>query len=130
MRSPVLTVPSDASVEAAVARMHTHRVSSLVVTPRYAGDAFGIITKHDVLAKVVAHDREPRKVAVAKVMSTPLVAVEPECTARECATLMLKHRIRRLVVVVAGEPVGMVSNLDVFDALLNFRTEAAMSASV
>lgn len=130
MRRPLWTVPADASVAAAIACMQSHHVSSLVVTPRYEGDTFGILTQHDILAKVVAHDREPRRVAVAKVMTTPLVAVGPDCTARECAALMMKHRIRRLPVILSGQPVGMVNESDVFDALLNFRTEAAMSVSV
>jgi isocitrate dehydrogenase len=130
MRQPVLTVLAADSVALAVRRMHVLRVSSLIVPPRFEGSPYGILTKHDVLAKVVAPGRDPMRVLVSQAMTTPLVTVDPDCSARRCASLMMQHHIRRLPVVVDGHPVGMVSDSDVFDALLNFHTEAALYPSV
>jgi CBS domain-containing protein len=68
---------------------------------------------------------------VAAVMTRPIHTVAPECTVRECAALMMRHHVRRLPVVgERGEPVGIVSDSDVFDALLHFHTEAAASFSL
>jgi CBS domain-containing protein len=130
MRQPLFTIPAGTSVARAITMMHLHGVSSLIVQPRYEGEAYGIITKHDILAKVVAQDRDMRRVSVAEAMTAPMVTVGPDCSARQCASLLMRHHIRRLPVVVDGRPVGMVSDSDVFDALLNFHTEAATSASL
>lgn len=130
MRQPLHTIAAADSVALAIRRMQVLGISSLIVTPRAEGASYGIITKHDILGKVVATGRNPQHVRVADVMTSPLVVVEPDCSLRRCASLMMRHRIRRLPVVKEGHPVGMVSDSDVFDALLNFHTEAALSPSL
>ncbi len=130
MRQPLRTIQAADSVALAVRQMQINQVSSLIVPPRFDGDAYGIITKHDVLGKVVAPARDPNRVLVREVMSAPLIGVDPDCPLRKCASLLMLNRIRRLPVLVDGRPVGMLSDSDVFDALLNFHTEEALSASL
>jgi CBS domain-containing protein len=130
MRQPLHTIQAADSVALAVRQMQINRISSLIVPPRYEGEVYGILTKHDILGKVVAAGRDPLRVLVREAMSTPLIGVDPESPLRRCASLMMLHRIRRLPVLVAGRPVAMVSDSDVFDALLNVHTEAAWSASL
>lgn len=130
MRRPVITIRAAESVAFAVREMQAHEISCLLVAPRYEGEHYGIITKADVVAKVVARGRDPARIHVSAAMSQPVYTVQPDCTVRDCAALMLRHRVRRLPVVdERGEPIGIVSDSDVFDALLNFRTEAAASYS-
>jgi CBS domain-containing protein len=130
MRQPVRSIPSADSVAQAVREMQKHGISSLLVPPRFEGEAYGIVTKHDVINKVVAQGRDPARVRVADVMTRPLLTVPPDCSMKECAALMMRHRIRRLPVFVQDAPVGIVSDSDVFDALLHFHTEAAASFSL
>jgi len=131
MRQPVHTVHRADSVARAVRLMQTHRVSSLLVPPRFEGEGYGIITKADVISKVVAQGRDPLRVHVSEVMTKSLHTVGPDCTLRECAALMMRHRIRRLPVFAeGGQLVGIVGDSDVFDTLLNFHTEAAASFSL
>ncbi len=131
MRQPVHTVHRADSVARTVRLMQTHGVSSLLVPPRFEGEDYGIITKADVVAKVVAQGRDPLRVHVSEVMTKPLHTIGPEGTLRECAALMMRHRIRRLPVFAeGGQLVGIVCDSDVFDTLLNFHTEAAASFSL
>ncbi len=132
MRQPVHMVPGSDSVAHAVRLMHTRGVSSLLVPPRLEGEEYGIVTKADVVAKVVAQGRDPLRVHVSEVMTRPVHTVEPDCSLRECAALMMRYRIRRLPVFAGSRPapVGIVSDSDVFDMLLNFHTEAAASFSL
>jgi CBS domain-containing protein len=130
MRQPVHIVHRADSVARAVRLMQTHRVSSLLVPPRFEGEEYGIITKADVISKVVAQGRDPLRVHVSEVMTTSLHTIGPDCTLRECAALMMRHRIRRLPVFADGRPIGIVGDSDVFDTLLNFHTEAAASFSL
>lgn len=130
MRQPVATVSPAEPVVQAVREMHRQSISSLLVPPRFEGEPYGIITKHDVLAKIVLERRDPARVRVAEVMTSPLRTVSPDSTLRECAALMMLHHIRRLPVFANGQLVGIVSDSDVFDALLHFHTEEAASFSL
>jgi CBS domain-containing protein len=131
MRQPVHTIRAAESVAQAVREMQARDISSLLVEPRYAGDPYGIITKADVIGKVVARGKDPARVHVAAVMTCPLHTVRAGETMRGCAALMMRLRVRRLPVVDEhGRPVGIVSDSDVFDALLQFQTDAAASFSL
>ncbi len=131
MRQPVIGIAAAESVAQAVRVMQARRISSLIVTPRYAGDPFGIITKADVIAKVVAQGKDPQRLHVSAVMTAPVHTVSPDCSMRECAALMMRHRVRRLPVCGAnGEPIGIVSDSDVFGTLLRFDGSAATSLSI
>lgn len=130
MRQPLLTVAPTDSVALALRQMRLHHVSSLIVRPKGEGGTYGILTKHDVIDKVVALGRDPNHVRVGEAATARLISVDPECSARRCAALMMQHRIRRLPVCEAGRPVGIVSDSDVFDALLNFHTDEALYPSL
>lgn len=130
MRQPLHTISARDSVALAIRRMQLNHVSSLIVPPRDEAAEYGILTKHDILNKVVAAGRDPIQVRVGDVMTSPLVSVDPDCSARRCAALMMQHRIRRLPVVHNHLPIGIVSDSAVFDALLNFHTEAALYPSL
>lgn len=131
MRHPIYTIPPTDSVAQAVREMLACGVSCLLVPPRFEGEPYGIITKGDVVAKVVAKGRDPARVRVSEVMAHPLHTIAPDCSMRECAALMMRYRVRRLPVVAdGGEPVGIVGDSDVFDALLHFHTESATSFSL
>ena len=128
MRQPVITIQAAESVAQAVREMQAHDISCLLVPPRFDGEGYGIITKADVLAKVVARGRDVGRIPVSAAMTRPMHAVGPDCTVRECAALMMRHHVRRLPVLgERGQPVGIVSDSDVFDALLHFHTEASAS---
>lgn len=131
MRQPVHTIQAAESVAQAVRAMQACDISSLLVAPRFDGEGHGIITKADVVAKVVARGRDPARVHVSDVMSRPLHTVGPDCSMRECAALMMRFHVRRLPVCdERGHPIGIVSDSDVFDALLHFHTDAAASFSL
>ncbi len=131
MRQPIITIPAAESVAHAVREMQAHDISCLLVTPRFDGEGYGIITKADVVGKVVARGREPARIHVSAVMTRPLYTVAPECSLRDCAALMVRHHVRRLPVLSeVGEPIGIISDSDVFGALLGGPSDgpAALSA--
>jgi CBS domain-containing protein len=131
MRQPVITIPAAESVAQAVREMQAHDISCLLVPPRFDGEGYGIITKADVIAKVVARGRDPSRLHVSAAMTRPLHTVGPDSGMRECAALMMRYHVRRLPVVSErGEPLGIVSDSDVFDALLHFHTDDAASFSL
>lgn len=116
MSSPVLTIDPAATVDRAAAKMVSAGISSLLVTPD-ARHAQGILTKRDIVTKLVAGGQDPRLIAVEALMSSPVFTVDPEVTLQGCSTRMAAARVRRFPVVNrAGDIIGIVSDSDILAA--------------
>jgi CBS-domain-containing membrane protein len=74
-----------------------------------------MLTGKEVLAHefVKSHARK-----AADVMTTPVVCVEPNTPLGDIATLLEKHRIKRVPVVQDGKLVGIVSRANLVQAIL------------
>jgi CBS domain-containing protein len=89
--------------------------SDPVTLPREAplvieGDsAEGIVTDRDIVVRGVADGRDPNTVQLGDVLSGDLTAVSPNDSVDHAVQLMRQKAIRRLPVVEAGRPVGIVS---------------------
>ena len=73
----------------------------------------GIMTEKDIVSKVVAKGKDPKKLKVQDVMTTRLITVAPDTDILEATKLMKKKDIRRLPVVAKdGELIGMMTVKD------------------
>ena len=117
MTKDVVFVDGGETVSAAIELMRTRKVSSLIVQHRSHDDAYGIVTRKDVVNKVVDPGRDPDDVSVYQIMTKPLVMVSPGLALKYCARLMNHAGIRRAPVFDGKEIVGMLSNTDIFNAI-------------
>lgn len=117
MKSPVVSIEAHRSVAEAVHRMQEKGVSSILVTPAAPGEPKGIMTKRDIISKVVSQGKDPEKLKVRDVMTSGLITVPPDCPLRYAAALMIEKGIRRVLVSRGGEIVGIVSDTDIFRAV-------------
>ena len=117
MTKDVVYVDGSASVAEAVALMREKHVSSLIVKNRSQDDAFGIVTRKDVVNKVVDPGKSPADVKVFEIMTKPLVMVSPGLALKYCARLMHGAGIRRAPVFDGKKIIGMLSNTDIFNAV-------------
>jgi CBS domain-containing protein len=76
------------------------------------GRAIGIVTERDIIRKITADGKDAMKVHVADIVSTPLVTIHPDKSARDAAALMLEKKIRHLPVVKEGRLLGMITLQD------------------
>jgi isocitrate dehydrogenase len=113
MTSPVVSIGSDASVAEALAAMRAHGVSSLLVEPAFPGESHGFFSQTDAVEKVVAPQLDPASLRVGQVMSRPVITVPPQTTVQDCALLMHKAHIRRVLVHDGHDIIGIVSTSDV-----------------
>jgi CBS domain-containing protein len=121
MSSPVLTIDPTAMVDRAAAKMISAGISSLLVTPD-ARHPQGIITKRDIVTKLIAGGQDPRSIAVERLMSSPVFTVEPDVTLQGCSSRMAAFRVRRFPVVDRdGDIIGIVSDSDVLAATAALR---------
>ena len=117
MNTEVKTVERETSLVDAARMLRDGRVSSLVVERREEHDAFGIITRKDVVEVLSSLDTEGIPVLVEDVMTKPAITVAPELALVDCIQLMRMVGVRRLPVVDGSGLVGILSNTDVFHHL-------------
>jgi signal-transduction protein with cAMP-binding, CBS, and nucleotidyltransferase domain len=111
MRHDPTTISSNATVAKAAAAMCHDDVGSCIVLNHNL--PVGIVTEQDINCKVVARDLKPSTVHVNEIMSTPLITVSAEKTVGDAASMMVKHKVRRLPVVDENKKViGIVTVRD------------------
>jgi CBS domain-containing protein len=79
------------------------------------GEAIGIVTKTDILYKVLSQRRNPSKVRLEEIMTSPILAVDPESTVQEALSIMDNHSIRQIIVSANSSVVGIISRDDLFE---------------
>jgi CBS domain-containing protein len=113
--SDVYTVPAEAMVDAAVAKLAEEHVGALVVTAA-DGAVEGIISERDVVRQLHRRGAATLEVPVAEVMSADVVSCRPDDDLASLMEVMTSRRIRHLPVMVQGRLVGIVSIGDVVKA--------------
>jgi CBS domain-containing protein len=117
MTMNVMDIEPDATVAEAIARMKQWNVSSLLVKHGSNIGTWGFMTETDVIEKVVAEGLDPADILIREIMSKPVITVSPKHSLQECAALLTRADIRRVLVFDGQEIVGIVSSGDIFKAL-------------
>lgn len=108
----VLCLPQEVSLRQALTNMQRREVGSvLLVAP--SGELAGILTRHDLLDRVVLAET-PLDSPAARVMSSPVHAIEDSGTLADAALSMARHGVRHLPIVHGGRVVNLVSERDLF----------------
>jgi CBS domain-containing protein len=76
------------------------------------GRATGIVTERDIIRKITAEGRDPMRVHVGEIVSSPLITIHPDRSAREAAALMLEKKIGHLPVVKENRLLGIITFQD------------------
>ncbi|MGA3286173.1 MAG: CBS domain-containing protein [Bacteroidota bacterium] len=117
MTQYVFYIDGDKSVAEAIRLMRAENLSSLIVNGKTPTDPWGIVTRKDVVSKIVAPDKDPEKVKVSEIESRPLITVSPDLLVKDCAQLMRTKGIRRVAVYDGKAIVGLLSNTDIFHVI-------------
>jgi len=117
MTKEVISIEGTATVADAVRLMRERKVSSVFVNRRGQEDAWGIVTRKDVVCKVADPGKDPAEVKVFEIMSKPLITVSPGLALKYCARLFNSAGIRRAPVFDGKEIIGILSNTDIFNAI-------------
>lgn len=107
---PPVTCPPTTPVSEAARLMTARGVGSVVIVDADAR-ALGIITDRDLRSRLVARGLSATT-AVTAIMSSPLIAVEPDRLAFDALLEMTRRNLHHLGVVEAGRLVGVVSSHD------------------
>jgi signal-transduction protein with cAMP-binding, CBS, and nucleotidyltransferase domain len=115
MRSPVVSVDPGQTLQRAAQVMQEHGIGSVVV--EQAGQLVGILTERDVM-HAAAQLGDVGQARVGDHMTAPVVTASPNWDVTVAAAEMHDRRIRHLVVVEQGGPLGVLSVRDVMSVFL------------
>ena len=117
MTKHVVGIEPNATVAEAVEKMKQRNVSSLLVRRESKVDTWGFMTETDVIEKVVAKGLDLTTIHVSEIMSKPVITISQKYNLQECAALLARADIRRVLVFDGQDIVGIVSSSDIFGAL-------------
>ena len=107
---PILSLDKKKSAKEGADLMVKNNVGSVVVSD--SGALVGIVTERDLLRKVLSTGKNPANVSLGEIMSSPLYTIETIRGLGEATSLMIQHKIRRLIAVENGKMVGIFTQRD------------------
>lgn len=92
---------------ASVARMMRDQDIDVVLVMN-EGDLMGLVSDRDLVVGAVAEGADPQETTMGRAVRTDLITVDADEDIDHAATTMREHAARRVAVLDAGEPVGLV----------------------
>ncbi len=111
MSHPVITVDVGVNIRDVALLMTDKGVGCLIIVER--GRPLGIVTKSDIIRRVVSSCKDPCIVKVEDVMSKPLITIGRDINILEAMRKMREHSITQIVVMEDGNLAGIVAKRDV-----------------
>jgi len=110
MNRTIRTIPKEATLLETAILMRDLRVGAVIVEDE--GRFVGIISETDLVRKGIAESRDPGRVKVLNIMSSPIITIDIERPASDASDLMSEKGIRHLAVTDGGKIVGVISVRD------------------
>ena len=124
MSSPVVTIPSTATVRIALDTLIDRKVSSLFVQLPGSEEEIGIATERDILRAINKNAQDALDKPIGEIASTGLISVPRNAFIYRAMGLMTRHKIRHLGVRnKSGNIVGVLTSRD----LLKQRSDDALN---
>ena len=129
VKNRIISMPSNLPVTEAAKLMKDHQVGSVIIKDK---EIIGIITKGDIIQRVVGKALDPGIILVGDVMSKPVSYVTSDETLSATMVQMSTQKIERILVVNSSNgdtPLGIVSTNDLLKfapGLLSIRHEQAL----
>ena len=116
LNTNVILLESDRFANEAIKSMKERNARSVLVS-RNNAEVVGIVSKTDILFKVMSRGRNPAKVRLREIMTSPVLAVDPKTTVQGALSIMDKHLIRQIMVSSNAAVLGMVTREDIFEKI-------------
>jgi len=110
MTRNVIVIDPERTILDAAKRMAAKKIGGLVVVEH--GRPIGLVTDRDILWEVTAKGKDPAKVSVRDIMTSPVATVSPLTTLRAAARVMLERKTRWVVVTRLDNVEGIITASD------------------
>lgn len=115
LSTDLIILESDKSAKEAYEFMEERNARCVLAS--HKGEVVGIVSKTDILFKVLGQDRNPAKVKLREIMSSPVLAVEPTTSVKEALAVMDKRHVRQVMVHAYSAVLGMVTREAIYEKL-------------
>jgi len=124
-KNPIMVSP-EMSIGDAEALMREKKVHRLPIVDK-KGNLLGIVSQSDLLnarpssatsLSIWEVTYVLSQITVSEVMTRKLITVDEDCPIEEAARLMRQHSIGGLPVLRNGQPIGIITESDIFDVFL------------
>ena len=126
LNTNVIILESDSLANEAITLMKERNARSVLVS--HDGEVIGIVSKTDILFKVMSPGKNPVKVRLREIMNSPVLALDPKATVQEALSIMDKHVIRQIIVSSNAAVLGTVARDDIFEKIQMATISAADTA--
>ena len=111
----IISIDGKSTVSQGAKKMISNKIGCIIVTENDI--PVGIVTKSDLLSRVIVADKDPKKTEIGSIMSTPLITIPKENPILDAIRELRSKNISRLVVTDKGKPIGLVSETDLIKAV-------------
>jgi CBS domain-containing protein len=121
----LVTETTDQTIYAACRIMTKNDIGCVIIVDKSGGKSdkpVGIITERDVVRILGKLDSASLHSPLREIMSKPLVTISINGTIKDAIQSMYRNNIRRLVIVDKETMVGIITDKDIFRALVNNQT--------
>lgn len=109
MNTSIVSVDSSVTATDAAKLMENSKVGAIIVFEN--ASPVGIITDRDFAIKITAHSY-PTDTPVRRIMSSPLISIDPDSDVWTASDLMSTRNVRKLPVIEDDKVVGIVTSSD------------------
>jgi len=106
------------SVADACKLMGEKHIGSVLISRQ--GMTYAIFTERNLMSKVLPDGKDLKGITIGTYASSPLVTVAPTADVKEAARIMAEMKVRRLVVIQDGKPIGVFTSADLAKAVGKF----------
>ena len=110
MSKKVVTIETTSPITEIAKIMNKNNISSIVLTENEK--PCGIITERDYLSKIIAQNKKASDLSSTQIMSSPFTTVSAAALVDDVAQTMLENKIRHIVVMDKGYPIGIITITD------------------
>lgn len=115
MSSPVITVDGETNVRDSATLMTDKGIGSLIILVE--GKPVGIVTKRDMIKRVVSECKDPCGTKIKDIMTSPVITTGKDVGILSTMRTMREHQISQLLVLEGDKMVGVISERDVIKAV-------------
>ena len=111
MSAPAISINAEASIKDAGNLIDKNKVGSLLI--KKGEDYVGIITKTDLVQKVILRDLDFETTRIHTIMTDAILTIDRGATIKRAVALMSEKQVRHLGVIENNDIVGVLSIKDI-----------------
>lgn len=111
----IISVDGASFISEAAQRMIANKIGSIIVTDK--GEPSGIVTRSDMISKVIVAHLEPGANRINTIMSTPLISLAHDTPILEAMRFLRDQDINQVLIKEGDKLTGIVSEGDLIRAV-------------